>query len=313
VKALAIFNPRAGVAADRARRALDAAPAPWAGIEVQVTRGPGDARAWAAEAAAAGTDVVLAVGGDGTANEVAWGLMGSQTALGLVPVGSGNGLARTLGIPLRPDRALVALAGAATRRMDLGLINGMPFLNVAGAGLDAVVGAEFHERGRGGGRRGVLTYVWLTARRALAYRAQSWSVTADGQAFEGPALIVAFVNGRQYGGGAVVAPGSRLDDGRFDVVIFEDMSFLRVLAAAPRLFLGGIERFPRYRRLRTSQAVVTAPAASVFHRDGEPEAPATRIEVTLQPRALSVLVPRATAEDASGPFATMPGRSPLAP
>ncbi len=303
MRGVAILNPRAGVSAERALRALETAGAPWAGLEVRITGRPGDARDWAAEAAAAGLETVLAVGGDGTANEVAWGLMGSNTSLGLVPVGSGNGLARTLRIPLRPERALVALAGASARRMDLGLINGRPFLNVAGAGLDAVVGTDFHERGRHGGRRGVLTYVWLTLRRVLSYRAPSWSLAADGQDFSGRALIVAFVNGRQYGGGAVVAPGARLDDGTFDVVIFEDMSLLRVLAAAPRLFLGGIERVRRYLRLPTTRAVLTTATAAVFHRDGEPEEPATRIEVTLEPQALNVLVPQAALEDATGPFA----------
>src|SRR5882672_1763752 len=105
VKGVAILNPRAGLAAARARAALERS-AHWRGMEVRLTTAPGDARRFAAEAAAAGAEIVLAIGGDGTANETAWGLLGTPVALGLVPMGSGNGLARTLGVPLKPDAAL---------------------------------------------------------------------------------------------------------------------------------------------------------------------------------------------------------------
>src|SRR5439155_12548339 len=155
----------------------------------------------------------------GTANEVAWGLLGSATVLGLVPMGSGNGLARTLGIPLRPAAALLALAEAVPRKMDVGMINGRPFLNLAGAGFDAEVGHAFHEHGRRGGRRGILTYVRLSLARSVSYRAESWVLEACEVRLEGRAFVVAFVNGRQYGGGAVLVPGARLDDGLLDVVV----------------------------------------------------------------------------------------------
>ncbi len=118
----------------------------------------------------AGADLVLAVGGDGTVNEVAQGLLGSPAALGIVPVGSGNGLARALRIPLRPAPALAALESGARRRMDVGFLNGRPFLNVAGVGFDAVVGHAFHEQGRRGGRRGLLGYVRLSLAELRAYR-----------------------------------------------------------------------------------------------------------------------------------------------
>jgi len=233
---------------------------------------------------------------------VASGLLGSSTTLGLVPVGSGNGLARTLGIPLRPEAAMEALQQAARRRMDVGMINGRPFLNVAGAGFDAHVGAEFHANGRRGGRRGILTYVRLGLARSFSYRAQPCRLQAGDHVFEGRALIVAFVNGRQYGGGAVVAPRARLDDGRLDIVVIEDAPVAEILLNAPRLFLGGLERFSRYRHFLAPAAVLSASPPVLFHRDGEPEAAAERLEVTVQARALSVLVPRRIAEDPAGPF-----------
>ena len=301
MKARAILNPRAGLAAVRALHALERHPG-WPGVEVKTTAARGDARRFAEEAAAEGYDAVLSIGGDGTANEAAWGLLGSGTALGLVPMGSGNGLARTLGIPLRPERALDVLAGAVRRRMDVGMINGRPFLNVAGAGFDAQVGADFHAHGLRGGRRGIFTYVRLSLLRAWSYRAEEWRRTAGEGSFEGRALVIAFVNGRQYGGGAVVAPGARLDDGLLDVVVIEDAPRFEIAWNATRLFLGGIEQFRRYRHVPARTAVLAGPRPFAHHRDGEPEEGAERLEVTVQPLALAILVPAATAADPRGPF-----------
>jgi diacylglycerol kinase (ATP) len=296
-----VLNPRAGVRAVRARAALTACREGWE-LEVAETAGPGHASELARAAAARGADAVLAIGGDGTANEVASGLLGTETALGLVPMGSGNGLARLLGIPLRPAAALAELARAVVRRMDVGTVNGRPFLNVAGAGFDAAVGLAFHEHTRGGGRRGIFTYVRMGFRSMLSYRAGAWDLDAEGQRFKGRALLVTFANGRQYGAEAVIAPGSRLDDGLMDVVVLEDAPLMQLLLHAPRLFLGGLPRFRGYRRFPVTRAVLVSEEPALFHRDGEPEAPAARLEVALLPRALNVLVPRRTAEDPEGPF-----------
>lgn len=301
----AILNPRAGLAAARARDAL--LRGPWPDLDLIETRAPGHARELAREAVAAGCELVLAAGGDGTANEVASGLVGSSVALGLVPVGSGNGLARTLRIPLRPAPALRALASGLVRAMDVGFANERPFLNVSGAGLDAIIGADFHAHGRAGGRRGVLTYVRLSVPRALGYRAPEWTLRTPGGDFQGRALIVAAVNGRQYGGGAIVAPQARLDDGLLDFVVFEDAGALEVMLNAPRLFLGTITGFRRYRHLAAASARLEGPAPFAHHRDGEPEDPAPFLDLRLEPGALRVLVPRATAEDPAGPFLPLGG------
>jgi YegS/Rv2252/BmrU family lipid kinase len=276
-------------------------------VDLIETRAAGHARELAAEAVAAGCDLVLAAGGDGTANEVAWGLLHSRTALGLVPVGSGNGLARTLRIPLDPRAAVRVLKDGATRAMDVGLWNDRPFLNVAGAGLDAVVGEDFHANGKAGGRRGVLTYVRLSLARAFGYEAETWTLTTDAGAFEGRALIVAFVNGRQYGGGAIVAPRARLDDGKLDIVVFEDMPRATLIVGGPRLFLGTVDRFRYYRHLSAASGTLRATRPFIHHRDGEPEPEAETASVRLAPGALRILVPKATAEDPEGPFGPQPG------
>lgn len=298
----AVLNPRAGLRARRAMEALTSGLPSWEPIDIALTQGPGHATELARESVERGDAAVLAVGGDGTVNEVAAGLVGSKTALGVIPMGSGNGLARTLGLPLKPEGALNALEHAVVRHMDVGRANGGIFLNVAGAGFDAAVGEDFHHHGRRGGRRGVLTYVRLSAARVFSYVPGTYSLRAGEATFEGRALVVAFVNGRQYGGGAVLSPKGRLDDGVLDVALIEAAPAWELLLGAPRLFLGGLESFRPFRLLSCTEAVLEGPAPFPHHRDGEPEPAVTRLEVRLQPRALEVLVPREIASDPDGPF-----------
>lgn len=303
MKVRAILNPRAGLAAQRALGALEAGSAEWGRIPVDATQAPGHARELARRAVSEGVELLLAAGGDGTMNEVADGLLGSSTALGVVPVGSGNGLARTLGIPLEPGAALRALASGVTRRMDVGVVNGRPFLNVAGAGFDAHVGAEFHRHARRGGRRGILSYVRLSLQAVLRYAPGAFRLEVDGApAYEGRALVVAFANGRQYGAGAVLAPQARLDDGRLDVVVFQATSVAGVLRQIPRLFRGTLARSSAFRGFSLSHGALTSPQPYPFHRDGEPEAAVTRLDVGLHALGLRIRAARQVHEDPQGPF-----------
>jgi diacylglycerol kinase (ATP) len=303
VRVRAILNPNAGLGARRALEDLRRGRPSWKELEVTLTTAPGEAIELARAAAAAGTELVLAVGGDGTVNEAARGLLGSGVPLGIVPVGSGNGLARALRIPRSPVRALAALENAIVRPIDVGTVNGVPFLNVAGVGFDALVGWAFHRAGREGGRRGILTYVRISIALLRSYEPTAVRLEAAGQVVEGRPFMIAFANGVQYGGGAVVNPGARLDDGRFEVVVFDRSSNLELLATAPRLFTGGIERTRGYHRIEATAAVLTAESPVEHHRDGEPEPGTRRLEIGLLPRALPLLVPRTTAEDPNGPFA----------
>ncbi len=301
MKIRAILNPRAGVAAQATQADLSRGRPGWPDYAVWLTHAPGHAVELARQAVADGADAVLAVGGDGTVNEVARGLLGSRVALGIVPAGSGNGLARALGIPLQTAHALAALEGAEPRAIDVGFLNGRPFLNVAGAGFDAAVGRAFHERGARGGRRGLFGYVHLSLRELRAYRAPRVVLELpDGARHELNPFVLTFANGPQYGSGAVINPGARLDDGVLEVVVFEDGSRLAMLAEAPLLFLGGAERLARYRRLTARCVTVTSPTPLPLHVDGDPMPPAERVRVELQPLALWVLAPRATSGDTSG-------------
>jgi diacylglycerol kinase (ATP) len=303
VRVRAIMNPRAGVRLPGTLEAVERGRPGWTDYAVGLTRGPGHATELAREALAGGADVVIAVGGDGTVNEVARSLVGTPVALGVVPAGSGNGLARALRLPLRPERALAALETAACRAIDVGLLDGRPFLNVAGIGFDAAVGHAFHEHGVRGGRRGLLGYLRLSLRELRSYRPRRLTIEALGHDRPVAApFVLTFANGPQYGSGAVINPGTKLDDGRLEIVLFEVGPVLQMLAAAPRLFLGGLDRSPRYRRLATTRAVITAETAFPVHVDGDPEPGADRVVLELRPRALRVLVPPGTVTDPRGPF-----------
>jgi YegS/Rv2252/BmrU family lipid kinase len=304
VKVRAILNPTAGVARHLARRAVERGHPRWDDFDLLATEGPGHATELARAAVAAGAELVLSVGGDGTANEVARGLIGSDTALGIVPAGSGNGLARALRIPMRPGPALDALEAGVRRRIDVGMLNGEPFLNVAGAGFDAVVSRAFHDSGRRGGRRGLFGYVRLSLRELSRYRPKPLVLDTDAGRREVRPFLLTFANGPQYGSGAVINPGGKLDDGRLEIVIIDDASLAALLAASPRLFLGGIERMSGYTRLSVTRATVTGESNIAVHRDGDPESETRKVEVALQPRALTVVTPAATAGDAAGPFAS---------
>jgi len=302
VKVRAIVNPRAGVAPAAALSAVEGGRPSWDDYAVVFTRAAGHATGLAAEAVEAGAELVIAVGGDGTVNEVARALLGSDTALGIVPVGSGNGLARALRLPLKPARALDTIEGGVRRRIDVGRLNGGLFLNVAGTGFDAAVGAAFERAGATGNRRGFLSYLRRSLVEAFSYRPRPLLLEANGESLRLTPFMVTFANGPQYGSGAVINPGGKLDDGRLEIVYFDDGPIGGILLAAPRLFTGGIEKAARYRRISTTRATLSAEAPLVIHRDGDPVESARQIEMEIVPGALEIVMAADTAADPKGPL-----------
>jgi diacylglycerol kinase (ATP) len=300
--AVVIANPRAGVAARSALAAVQAAQGRWGSLPIRITAHRGHARELAAEAVREGRGLVLACGGDGTVNEVAWGLLGSGAVLGVLPAGSGNGFARTLGIPRSPRRALAMLGGCVPAAIDVGMANGRPFLNVAGVGFDAALGQAFEEHCRRGGRRGVLSYFRIGLKIMWGHRSQEVEVEVDGSRWRRRVLLVTFANGRQYGGGAVIAPRARIDDGLLDVVSVREAGPVEMIGAVARMYTGRIERFRCYEKVRARAAVLAADTPIAFHRDGEPDPPVERVEITTLPGALRVLVPRSRLSEKDGPF-----------
>jgi YegS/Rv2252/BmrU family lipid kinase len=252
---------------------------------VMVTERAGHARELAGQAVAEGCELVVAWGGDGTINEVAAVLIHSRTALGIVPAGSGNGLAHGLGLPVRPAAALArALAGSA-RKIDVGEFGGRRFFNVAGIGFDAAVAARFNRQGHA---RGPLAYVRSIAPRFLSYEAVPCIIEADGESSAQSVLMVTIANCREFGSHAVIAPHARPDDGLLDLVVIPDRSPVDRLSLVPHVFAGTIDRAAGVLMRRATRVRIASDRPLPFHVDGEPHDGAQVVEAHILPGALIV-------------------------
>lgn len=282
-----IINPVSGgatraIALRRADEAMHHLARLGATGEVYLTERRGHAHTLAALAIQRGASRVIAWGGDGTVNEVASAVIGHDVMLGIVPSGSGNGLARELRLPTRVPAAIERAVLSAGRAIDAGTIDGQWFFSIAGVGLDAQVAAAFD---RDGGRRGLIGYVRMTGRELLRYACESY-VIDDG--VPRTALLVTFANTTQFGNGARIAPHAKLDDGLLDVVTFEERSRLRTIWGLPRLFTGDVDRVPGVSIARARSVVVACERPMRFHVDGEPRQGGVRLDVRLHPRMLTV-------------------------
>ncbi|MDP2138879.1 MAG: diacylglycerol kinase family lipid kinase [Candidatus Didemnitutus sp.] len=257
-------------------------------VMLSPTSGPGHATELARAAVDAGFACVAAVGGDGTVNEVARGLIGTEVALGLVPCGSGNGFARHLGIPLQPTRALNLLVSPQKRmaRIDTGTANGHPFVNVMGCGFDAELSQRFNQLQR----RGLAAYAVATLRAYREATIETYRLTCGNESVELPALLVAVANGSQYGNNARIARHAKIDDGLLDLVAVRPLGF-GLPEFAARLFLGRLQpsRFVHGRRGTTF--TIERTSAGLFHTDGEWRDAAATIEVDVLPASLAVVLP----------------------
>ena len=211
-------------------------------------------------------DRLVVAGGDGTLHHAVRALAGSGCALGIVPVGTGNDLARSLGVPLDPERALRRALGREPRQVDLGRVDGVPFLSVAGAGIHGDVARRVRTGAFGGGS-------WAYVRAGLAaiasFSAPVVEVEYDGERFAGRATIVVVANAPFFGGGMRIAPSASIDDGWLDVVIVGHMSRLRMLLAFPSLYRGSHERHPAVRIARARSVRLTIAPATAVIADGE--------------------------------------------
>jgi len=288
-----VVNPKAGPRRGRARlrQRLEAA-AQEAGLDASwvETRARGDAEVLAREAALAGVPLVAAAGGDGTVNEVARGLLGGASALGIIPLGSGNGLARDLGISLDPERACRQLLGGEARRLDVGEVDGHVFLMNAGFGIDALVSHEFDREKRQ--VRGLLPYFTLTARALFGYTPPRLVIGAAGIEREVRPLLLVAANTRQLGGGAFVAPRALPDDGLLDLVCVPALPRWRAVRYAVKLFAGNLYQAPEVLVLREAELTVTGEGPILAQVDGEPLVLPSQVTIRVHRRALPVWSPR---------------------
>ena len=291
MKSLFILNPRSG----RRRRgdiaeAIRRGCAGWAAeIDVTSCDSKDDLDGIIANASRNGVKVVYAVGGDGTVHEIARRLVNTELALGIIPVGSGNGLARHLGIPLSAEAALATCGDGVIETIDSATVNGLPFFGVMGIGLDATIAERFASSTT----RGMRTYVRLGLRTFLGFRAEEYEVDIDGAKQRRKALVLAIANSSQYGNNARIAPLASLQDGLLDVVIIESASWFAAPRMLMRLFDGTFLRSKGVRFIQARDVTIRRATAGPAHVDGEPITLPETLAVKVVPRSLRVLMPRA--------------------
>ena len=253
--------------------------------EIVRTERPGHATELARKADA---DVVVAVGGDGTVSEVAQGLVGTEKALGIIPCGSGDGLALHLGISRNPSRAVRQLQDGTVETMDYGKVDGKPFFCTTGVGLDAEVAWQFAQSGK----RGLWTYISLAWKIWQNYRPDTYTIEVDGRALTTPAVFVTVGNCNQWGNQARIAPLASIQDGLLNVSVVRVFHTWEIPVLAAKLMDGRAYTSRRVQHTEGKHVVVRRTRSGPAHFDGDPFLAGTELDVEVVPAALRIVVPK---------------------
>ncbi len=293
VKARFIFNPHSGrnrrnpYLRDRAREFI--AHEGWDATVVSTER-PRHATELARRAVDDGCELVVAIGGDGTMNEVATALVHTPAVFGLIPCGSGNGLGRHLGIYRPGHGAFRTLATGRVLAIDTGLINSNPFFCAAGTGFEGLIASRFATLTS----RGFLGYLRTSAQAWWSYQPEHYVIHHAGGVTPVEAFTLAVANSSQYGNNAYIAPGASVHDGLLDITAVPRISLFNAVPLLWRLFHGSIDRVATVTRLRGASFVIERTKPGWIHTDGEPRAEAHRLEIKILPRSLRIMVPAKT-------------------
>lgn len=251
------------------------------------TRG-GEAFEMAREASGKGYDIVIAAGGDGTVNEIANGLVGSGCIMAILPFGSGNGLARSLGIPQDTNQALKIIEGDNYWEIDRGVANDYPFYCTFGLGFDAAVSEKFASMKK----RGKITYIRSAFREYLNYRSESYALLIDGKVITEKALLIAVCNAPQYGNNAYIGPKAKLTDGLLDVTLVHADNPLSTILLGMDLMTGNLDKNRSIESFRTPGLTIARLSDGPAHVDGEPVRMGRRIDIRCQNKALKIFAPK---------------------
>lgn len=254
--------------------------------EIAYTQYAGHASELAAAARLKQLDIVVAVGGDGTVNEVARTLVHSTTALGIIPYGSGNGLARHLHIPMHPEQAIRLINRKEIRQLDYGLIDSRPFFCTCGVGFDAFVSYKFANSTR----RGMLSYLENALREGLNYEPETYLIETEETTEQYEAFLIACANASQYGNNAYIAPKASMEDGLFDVIIVEPFSAIEVPQLAIQLFNKTLDRNSHIKTFRTKKLRIHRQHGGEAHCDGEPILTDKDVHIELKRKGINVVV-----------------------
>ena len=280
-----IVNLRSG----RARKALPAVRtfAAQRGAEIVLTERTRHACELAATAHSDGCELIVAVGGDGTMNEVASALIDTSATLGLIPCGSGDGLGRHLGIHGSPEHALHILATGSSRSIDTGIADGHPFVTAAGIGFEAEIARRFNALER----RGFLGYLTTSARTFRQWNPQHYVVHQGDAHHMITAFTLVVANTDQYGNNAIIAPGARADDGLLDLCAIPPVTLWNAAPLLTRLFSGSLNRQKSVYLRRAEHFTIERSSPGPIHTDGEVHEAGAVIEFTIRPASLRIMTP----------------------
>lgn len=250
----------------------------------------GDANKAAADFVAGGFDTVVAIGGDGTVNEVAKALVGSGVKLGIIPAGSGNGLARHLGIPMNFQGAVQVLMEGSLKKIDAGKINDQYFFCTAGIGFDAVVGEKFN----GSTARGLVSYMEHCAKEYVKYEPEKYVIDISGTRFRQEAFLITFANSSQWGNNAFIAPDANISDGMMDVVVWRKSPMVTMPLMTAELFFRTIKYSEFVDTYRCREVCIGREHEGVIQFDGESMQMGKEIRISVIHDALEVVVPHQT-------------------
>lgn len=271
-------------------RIIDACAAHRSECTIEFTRQPGHATELAKKAVAENFDMAFAVGGDGTVNEVAQGLVGSDVAMGILPKGSGNGLARHLGVPMKFVDALRIIGANDIISMDTISINSKLSVNISGIGFDGHVAGMFGKNGK----RGLAGYTKLVLKEFMSYKEFEADVVIDGIHHHATSFIIAIANSSQFGNNAVVAPLASVCDEMIDVCFIRKVPFTKVPGFAAKMFSGTLDRSSLVDIRKGKNISIRFPREVAFHIDGEARQPASNFDIHIEPARLRMAVPAGT-------------------
>lgn len=286
----AIINPISGVGSKRKipRMIEEVCAKDHCSLTISFTEYAGHASELTKQALRDGAQYILAVGGDGTVNEVARAMVYSNAILGIIPKGSGNGLARELNIPMDVKKALDMITEGNVITIDCCKANEQYFFCTCGVGFDASVSQKFaHEK-----RRGSITYLKSAIEEYLSYSPESYELLINNQVIKEKAFLVACANASQYGNNAFIAPHANIQDGEMDITILSPFTPLDIAPLAIQLFTKQLERNSKIKTFKAKQVSIIRHKEGVMHLDGDPINADSRIDITMVPQALRVLTPK---------------------
>lgn len=250
------------------------------------TKYAGHATELAQQAAWQGIDIVVAVGGDGTVNEVGRALVNTKTAMGILPCGSGNGLARHLNLPMNLKKCIDILNDCDIHTLDYGLINRHPFFCTCGMGFDAFISMKFAEAGK----RGPITYMQKILEEGLSYQPETYEIEDEEGTRRYKAFLVSAANASQYGNNAYIAPQASMSDGLLDIIIMEPFDLIEAPQVAIELFNKTLDKNLKIKTFRASHIHIHRKSEGIIHYDGDPVMADADVDISIVPKGINIIV-----------------------